>query len=75
MVKVYVVAKRLPDCAMVNDCLTIYEGDMCEILGVFQKESDARVWQEKMVNTDIVDPWDKYDFGEADITVEEWEVQ
>jgi hypothetical protein len=66
---VYIVSKRPMEVCGVYDDLTIYEGDLYEIVGVYNSEAKARQTQEYLLNTPSPDGC------ELDVVVEEWEVQ
>lgn len=66
---VYTVSKRPMEVCGVYDDLTIYEGDLYEIVGVYATEEKARQIQEAILN--------KPGFPgnpELDVIVDEWEV-
>jgi len=70
---VYIVVKRFPNLALVNDELDIYNCDVGEIAGVFAKEEDARKLQEELINQNAADVM-HLDCDSIDVTLETWAV-
>lgn len=52
---VWIVSKGYPNLDLVDDDLNVRYADVCEIVGVFAEERDARHLQEKLVAQSALD--------------------